>query len=124
MATTREFVIFDNITFADLLKKIHFNSESRSREIILSIAEARDKIRNNNDAVLLMPIIKDLLDVAVKNDEQLVKLAAIIQRMMSSSDRATSTDDFIISDEEKNELLAAMEDVIQNQMKSENKGKA
>ena len=124
MTKTKEFVVFDNVSFADLLKKIHHNSDVRSREIILSIADAKERIRNANDAVLLLPIVKDLLDVAVKNDEQLVKLAAIIQRMMSSSDRATSTDDFIITDSEKQELLAAMEDVIQSQMKSEIKAKA
>ena len=40
-------------------------------------------IKTVNDAVTIVPLLKEYFDVSVRNDEQLIKLAAIIQRLMS-----------------------------------------
>ena len=67
-------------------------------------------IKTANDAMVIVPMIKDYLDVGVRNDEQLIKLAAIVQRIVSSN---TSTDEngggFALSDDERKQLMEEAE---------------
>ena len=58
-----------------------------------------------------MPLIKEYLDVGVKNDEQLVKIATIVQRLVSSQARTGSADHEMISEDEKKQLLSELENV-------------
>tara|TARA_Y100001938_G_C7783241_1_gene278947 strand:+ start:73 stop:315 length:243 start_codon:yes stop_codon:yes gene_type:complete len=58
-----------------------------------------------------VPLIKEYLDVSVKNDEQLVKIATIVQRLVSSQARAGTTDHEMISEDEKKQLLSELENV-------------
>jgi len=49
------------------------------------------------------------MDVAVKNDEQLVKLAGVIQRIIAKSSGGDE-ESFLLSDAEKGDLIAALQD--------------
>ena len=77
--------IFGNKKFSDLLKDIYENQKKKDRQINLLIADLKPLITNISDAALLVPVIKDYMEVSVKNDEHLVKLAAVIQRMVSKT---------------------------------------
>ena len=57
------------------------------------------------------PIIKDLVDTSVRNDESLIKMAAIAQRMIASKDKTVGEDGFL-TDKEKEQLLQQLEDVV------------
>jgi hypothetical protein len=105
-----DFEIFSNKKFSDLLKDIYDNSRKKDRQINLLISELKPLVKSTNDASLIVPLIKEYLEVGVKNDEHLVKLAAIVQRVMSSSP-AASDDGYIISEEEKKQILEAIESV-------------
>ena len=48
------------------------------------------------------------MEIGVKNDEQLIKMATIIQRVVASS---TTEGDFTMSEDEKDQLLQAMQDL-------------
>ena len=76
--------IFGSKKFSDLLKDIYDNQKKKDRQINLLIADLKPLITNIGDAALLVPVIKDYMEVSVKNDEHLVKLAAVIQRMVST----------------------------------------
>lgn len=105
-----DFEIFSNKKFSDLLKDIYDNSRKKDRQINLLIAELKPLVKSTTDASMIVPLIKEYLEVGVKNDEHLVKLAAIVQRVMSNS--STGNDDgFIISEEEKKQILDAIETV-------------
>jgi hypothetical protein len=54
-------------------------------------------------------LIKEYYDVGVKNDEQLVKLAAIIQKLIVKGEASGEGNNMILSDDEKKQL---MEDVV------------
>tara|TARA_Y100001938_G_C7898676_1_gene333482 strand:- start:115 stop:486 length:372 start_codon:yes stop_codon:yes gene_type:complete len=95
--------IFEGKSFSDLLKEIHTNSKKKDKQINTLIAQLRPLVKNITDATILVPLIKDYLDVGIKNDDQLVKMAGIIQRAMSKSE-AEGTD-FSLSDDEKKQLL-------------------
>lgn len=79
--------IFGDKTFSDLLQEIHENSTTTKTQIKALIGELKPLIENIGDATLLVPMIKEYLEISVKNDEQLIKMAAIIQRMESSSSK-------------------------------------
>ena len=80
-----EFELFKGTTFSDLLKDIYHNSKKKDRQINTLIHELQPLIKNLGDATVIVPLIKEYLDVSVKNDEHLVKLAAVVQRLVGSN---------------------------------------
>tara|TARA_R110000824_G_scaffold264160_1_gene453004 strand:- start:854 stop:1234 length:381 start_codon:yes stop_codon:yes gene_type:complete len=95
--------IFDGKKFSDLLKEIHTNSKRKEKQINSLIAQLQPLVKNITDATILVPLIKDYLDVGVKNDDALIKMAGIIQRAISRT--ATEGEDFKLTVDEKNQLL-------------------
>ena len=77
--------LFGKKTFADLLKEIHTNSSNKEKEIKNLIESLKPFITSAGDAVIIVPLIKDYLDVSVKNDDLLIKMAGIVQRAMNAS---------------------------------------
>lgn len=110
--------IFKGKSLSDLMKDIHSNSQKKDRQINLLIAELKPLVKNINDATMLVPLIKEYLEVSVKNDDQLVKLAAIAQKLIAVEKRTDVESDssgFILSDEEKAQLLKEFESVETNE---------
>jgi len=75
-----ETVIFGKKTFSDLLKEIYDNSKAKDRQITTLISELKPLMTDIGEARLVVPMIKEYLEVGVKNDEHLIKMAAIVQR--------------------------------------------
>ena len=98
--------LFGKKTFADLLKEIHTNSSSKEKEIRILIENLKPFINSAGDAVIIVPLIKDYLDVSVKNDDLLIKMAGIVQRAMNTS---SSEDSMLISDAEKEMLFESIQ---------------
>jgi len=109
MANFDDITIFGNTSLSDLFKQIHKNN----KDIDKQIGEFIDTIKpmatsNAGSAVMLMPTVKDLIDVNVKNNEQLIKMAAIAQRAVSSNSSST---DSLIDMSEIEALLAEQKDI-------------
>lgn len=102
-------IVFGKKTFSDLLEEIYDNQKKKSRQISALIAELKPLVQEISDATLIVPLIKEYLEIDVKNDEQLVKIATIIQRAMSNV--SESGDSLGISDEEKAQLMAEIEKI-------------
>ena len=111
--------IFEGKTFEDLTKDIYENQKNKKLQLDLLIQEIHGMIQTLDDAVMVAPLIKELFDVAVKNDEHLVKLAGVIQRIIAKS--STGDDEsMLLSDSEKEDLINALqEDVSDIQRKSD-----
>lgn len=104
------FDLYDGKSFKDLLKDIVSNSENKKQELGTIISELKELIKTANDAVILSPVIQSYLDISVKNDEQLVKLAAVIQRLLSA--RSETTNGSIgLTDEEKNQIFKNLDSI-------------
>ena len=71
-------LIFKNKKFADLLEEIYDNQKRKEKQISTLISELRPLIEDTGDATLIVPLIKEYLEIGVKNDDQLVKVATII----------------------------------------------
>jgi hypothetical protein len=106
-----DFEIYKNKKFSGLLKDVVVNSEQKRAQIDILVSELRQMIKTPNDALIVVPMIKDYLDVGVKNDEQLVKLAAIVQRILNSQNNPEngSVGGFGLSEEERKSLMAEAE---------------
>jgi len=107
---SEDFKIFDEKTFSDLSKDIYNNSKLKKTQLDLLIQEAHSYINTVEDVVIIMPVIKELMDVAIKNDEHLVKLAGVVQRIMSKS-VGESDELTLLSESEKEELLNNLQEV-------------
>lgn len=111
---TRE--VFGGKSFANLLEDIYTNSAKKKKQIEILINELRPLIQNVNEAAVIVPLIKDYLEVGVRNDEQLVKMAAVFQKYAAAEDRVdilskTGGGGGILSEQEKEDLLKEVAEV-------------
>jgi len=87
------------------------NTTKRKVQIDLLISEIHGFITTIDDVVMVAPIIKEYMDTAVRNDEHLVKLAGVLQRIISKSS-GESDESMLLSDEEKEELMGTLQDTV------------
>jgi len=99
-------IIFGEKKLSDILEEIYGNSKTKEKQISTLITELRPLVKDIGDATLIVPLIKEYLEIGVKNDEQLIKLAAIIQRVIQTPEDDSG---FTITDDEKAELLDQIE---------------
>ena len=110
--------IFEGKSFQDLTKDIYKNTTDRKKQIDLLISEIHGFITTIDDVVMVAPIIKEYMYVAVKNDEHLVKLAGVIQRIIAKSSTGDE-ESFLLSDSEKEDLINALQEDV-NDLQKEN----
>ena len=103
--------IFEGKTFQDLTKDIYENSQKKKLQIDLLIQEIHGFIQTIDDVVMVAPIIKEYMDVSIKNDEHLVKLAGVLQRIIGKSNSANE-ESMLLSESEKDELMATLQDTV------------
>ena len=110
--------LFKGTTFADLMSDVYHNSKKKDRQINQLIAQLQPLIKNASDATIIVPLIKEYLDVAVKNDDHLVKLTAIVQRFISTKQTIDGVDG-LLSDEEKQQLMKIAEKTMSTELEDE-----
>ena len=109
--------IFKGKTFQDLTRDIYENTQNKKKQIDLLISEIHGFITTIDDVILVAPIIKEYMEVSVKNDEHLVKLAGVLQRIISKS-MGTDEESMLLSDSEKEELMGTLQDTV-NELQNE-----
>ena len=110
--------IFKGTSFADLMHDVYHNSKKKDRQINQLISQLQPLIKNASDATIIVPLIKEYLDVAVKNDDHLVKLTAIVQRYISTTQTISGADS-LLSDEEKLQLINVAQSVLTDELEDE-----
>ena len=106
-----EFQLFDGKNLSSLFKDIYDNQLNKKKNISELIESLRKLIRNVGEATVIAPIIKDLIEVSVKNDDHLIKLATIAQRLASAEAKGIGEDGWL-SEHEKLQLLNDLDDTI------------
>src|SRR5210317_679218 len=96
--------LFKGVTFSDLMSDVYHNNKKKDRQINQLIAQLQPLITSTSAATIVVPLIKEYLDIAVKNDDHLVKLTAIVQRYISTQQTIIG-EGSLLSDEEKKQLL-------------------
>ena len=105
--------IFGDKKLKDLFQEIYTNQKKKEKQISALIEELKPLIGDIGDATLVVPLIKEYLEIGVKDDEQLIKMATIIQRCLSSNNN-NNENGLIISDEEKAQLLGEINKIQDN----------
>jgi hypothetical protein len=108
---TSEYELYKGKSFASLCKDIVGNSEEKKQQLDVLITDLKDMIKTVNDAVTIVPLLKEYFDAGIRNDEQLIKLAAIVQRLMADRVGAESdSNGGILTDDEKKQLMSVIEE--------------
>ena len=95
--------IFKGKTLSDLFGEIYDNSKETKGQVKSLISELKPLIQDIGDATLVVPLLKEYLEISVKNDEQLIKMATIIQRAVQSD--GVDDGNFGMTEDEKQQLL-------------------
>jgi hypothetical protein len=105
--------LYDGKSLADIFSEIHKNTDSKRTQINSFIMKMVQLIRTPEDAAVIGPIVQGFIEVNVKNDEHLVRVAQIAQRIVSVGVKSNSSLDGLLSEEEKNALLGDIQVEIQ-----------
>lgn len=108
----KDTVIFSDKSFSDVLADIYNTSKKKELQINKLVEQLSGMIKSLPDASLIVPLIKEYLEVSVKNDDHLVRLAAILQRLIVSAGNKNTTDEFGLTDEEKKQLMEEAEELL------------
>jgi len=96
-------IIFGEKTLSDMFADVYKNTEVKREQINGFATNLIKLIRTPEDAAVLGPVVKDFLEVNVKNDEHIVRLVQIAQRLVAINSKAD--DGGLLSEEEKQQLL-------------------
>jgi hypothetical protein len=95
-------IVFGKKKFSDILEEIYTNQQKKDKQVTTLINELKPMMEDIGDATLIVPLIKEYMEIGVKNDDLLIKMAALAQRAMNSGGGESALG---ISDEEKQQLL-------------------
>jgi hypothetical protein len=98
--------IFKNKKYSELLQEIYDNQNKKADQLQALINQLKPLIKEISDATLLVPLIKQYMDLGIKNDEILVNLGVLIQKSLNNNESIESN--FGISEEEKQQLLKSL----------------
>ena len=111
---SNDYEIFEGKTLSDVFKDIYDNSKTNKQQLEVLMKEVVGFIKDGDTAVQIIPMLKEYLEINVKNDEQLVKLATIVQRITAAEKRVSdSGDEFGLTENEKQQLMDAIENDVQ-----------
>ena len=105
-------VMWGSKKFSDLLKDIYNKSKDKEKQIKELIETLKPLVNDAQSALMIVPLIAEHLNISVKNDEQLIKLASIVQRAITSNSEDAAN--FILSEAEKEQLFSAVKEVGNN----------
>lgn len=106
-----DFQLFPGKNLSDVFKDIYTNQINKKKNISELIESLRKLIKNVGEAAVIAPIVKDLIEVSVKNDEHLIKLATIAQRLALAAGKNKGQEGYL-SEEEKKQLLSEIETTV------------
>ncbi len=110
---SQDYKVFEDKSLSDLFKDIYENSKTNKQQLDVLLREVVGFVKDGDTAIQLIPAIKEYLGIKVKNDEQLIKLAQVVQRLISGESKGGAEVEFGLSDKEKEDLIKSLEPVTQ-----------
>jgi len=102
--------LFKGTTFSSLLEDIYKNSRTKEKQLKDLIGQLKEMINEPGDAVMIVPLLQGYMEVAVKNDEALIKMASIVQKAINVSDKGADSGE-LLSERDKELLFAEIKKV-------------
>ena len=109
-------IVFGDKKFSDILEEIYTNQKTKQKQVTSLISELKPLINEIGDATLIVPLIKEDMEIGVKNDEQLIKMATIVQRALQNVEEDGGLG---ISEEEREQLLEELDKITQQKNKDD-----
>jgi hypothetical protein len=112
VSMANEFEVWKGKDLSALFRDIYNNQRDTKSQITILIDSLRPLIKNAGDAAVIVPLIKDYLDVSVKNDSNVVRLAAIVERLYAAEKLGGGEDGngLGLTDAERRQLEASAEE--------------
>lgn len=101
--------IFNDKSFSSIIEDVYSSFDNKSKKIKELIDVLQPMVSDIKDATMIVPLIKEYLEIDVKNDENLIKLSSIIQRYMNAENKNKDDNPFTLSDDELQELIESTE---------------
>ena len=118
---SQDYELFEGKSLSSLFKDIYDNSKHNKKQLEVLVGEVAGFIKDGDMAIQLIPMIKEYLDINVKNDEQLVKLATVVQRLIAAENKGGAEAEYGLSDKEKEQLLTSIDEVVVDIQKKSDK---
>lgn len=104
-----DFELFPGKNLSGLFQEIYNNQVNKKQKISALIDELKKMVRHAGDMAVIGPLIRDLIESSLKNDDHLLKLATIAQRLIVAETKSIGEDGFL-SEDEKQQLLSQLEE--------------
>jgi c-di-GMP-related signal transduction protein len=101
--------IFKGKSISDLMEEAYKDKQEKHKQLKGMISMLKDLINDGGDAVMMVPLIKDIMDLSIKNDDVLIRLLGIIQKIEASSSRMLDNNDGVLSEKDKQLLFESLE---------------
>lgn len=108
----KDSILFDDKSFSDLLRDVYNNTKKKETQINGLIDQLKALVRNVTDASMMVPLIKEYLEISVKNDDNLVRLTAIIQRLLVTGSKENKEGEMGLTDQERAQLLSEAQEIL------------
>jgi hypothetical protein len=108
----QDFEVYRGKSFAGICEDIVRNSEDKKNQVDILISDLKGLIKTTADAMMIIPLLKEYYDIGIRNDEQLIKLAAIIQRIISGKTAEGEGTGSLLTDDEKKQLMAVVDSTV------------
>ena len=110
-----DITLFGDKSLADLFKQIHKHNKDTDKQINELIEAMKPMINNAGSVVMIMPTVKDLIDVNVRNSDQLIKMAGIAQRAASANSNNGGGENGFLPDLDEIQHLLAEQNAIKEE---------
>lgn len=106
-------IIFGKLSFSNLLEDIYNNSRSKAVDLEAMVRELRVLIKTPQDAILIVPLIADYFGKGIQNDDALIRMASIVQRILAREQNTSkdTTFDLMISPDDLTALQQSYDDM-------------
>ena len=98
---SNDYEIFKGKSLSSLFQDIYENQNYNRKQLDVLTRNITSMIKDGDTAVQIVPMIKEYLEINVRNDELLVKLASIVQKIISTENKGESESEFGLSEIEK-----------------------
>ncbi len=97
-------------TLSEILSKSYESSLTKDEQLKKIIELLTEKLnRDSDESIALAPLLREFLELSIKNDDQIIKIASVLQRTLSknnSSKQLQQTNTLMIfNDEDKKKIL-------------------
>jgi hypothetical protein len=103
--------IFKGKSIADLMEEAYKDKQDKHKQLKNLISMLKDLVVDGGDAVMMVPLIKDIMDLSIKNDDVLIRLLGIIQKIEAVSAKGTEGADGLLSEKDKQLLFDSLEGI-------------